>query len=284
MRRRPTRAPTSRCHPSASPTPRTGSGLPNAGSTLTTAAPTLTVQVTGLGTVPAGASAAVLNVAVTNTMSAGFLTVFQAGITRPTVSNLNFVASETVANLVTVPLERCGRGARSTARRTDADVVVDVEGYYTSAPAANGYGLYNAMSPVRDLGTLALGAAVAAATSVPVTVAGGTTTVPANASAVVVNVTAAHDSVASFLSVYPAPAVTTEPTFSNLNFSAGEAVANRAIVAVGTGGVIEVYNHAGTLTSTSTWTGTSPASVVPARTSCRLPYRSAWLTPARPAW
>ncbi len=225
---------------------RTGSGLPNAGSTLTTAAPTLTVQVTGVGTypVPAGASAAALNVTVTNTMSSGFLTVSQAGITRPTVSNLNFVAGETVANLVTVPLSAAG-AVSIYSSATGADVVVDVEGYFTATPAANGYGLYNAMAPVRDLGTLALGAAVAANTSVPVTVAGGTTTVPANASAVVVNETVAHDSVATFLSLYPAPAIAAEPTFSDLNAAAGEAVANRAIVAVGTGGVIEVYNHAG---------------------------------------
>ncbi len=226
---------------------RTGSGLPNAGSTLTTAAPTLTVQVTDVGTtpVPTGALAAVLNVAVTNTMSSGFLTVFEAGITRPTVSNLNFVAGETVANLVTVPLSAAG-AVSIYSSATGADVVVDVEGYFTSAPAANGYGLFNAMSPVRDLGTLADGATVAANASVPVTVAGGTTTVPANASAVLVNATVAHDSAATFLSLYPAPAVAAEPTFSNLNASAGEVVANRAIVAVGTGGVIEVYNHAGT--------------------------------------
>jgi len=225
---------------------RTGSGLPNAGSTLTTAAPTLTVQVTGVGTtpVPAGSLAAVLNVTATNTKSSGFLTVFEAGTTQPTVSNLNFDAGQTVANLVTAPLSAAG-AVSIYSSATDADVVVDVEGYFTSTPAANGYGLFNSMSPVRDLGTLALGAAVAANTSVPVTVAGGTTTVPANASAVLVNATVAHDSAATFLSLYPAPAVTTEPTFSNLNASAGEVVANRAIVAVGTGGVIEVYNHAG---------------------------------------
>jgi hypothetical protein len=189
--------------------------------------------------------AAVLNVTATNTKSSGFLTVFEAGTTQPTVSNLNFDAGQTVANLVTVSLSAAG-AVSIYSSGTDVDVVVDVEGYFTSAPAANGYGLFNSMSPVRDLGTLALGAAVAANTSVPVTVAGGTTTVPANASAVLVNATVAHDSVASFVSLYPAPAVTTQPTFSDVNFSAGEVVANRAIVAVGTGGVIEVYNHAGT--------------------------------------
>jgi hypothetical protein len=64
----------------------------------------------------------------------------------PTVSNLNFSAGQTVANLVTVPLSTTGvvsiyNSAGST------DVVVDVEGYYTSTPSTNGSGLYNALPP-----------------------------------------------------------------------------------------------------------------------------------------
>jgi hypothetical protein len=206
------------------------------------------VQVTGAGTVPVPttASAAVLNVTVTNTMSSGFVTVFPAGITWPTVSNLNFVAGQSVANLVTVPLSATG-AVSIYSSGTSADVVVDVEGYYTSTPSTNGYGLYNSVAHFRVLGALGFGAAVAANTSVPVTVTGGTTGIPANASAVVLNVTAAHSSAASVLSVYPAPAMTTKPTFSNVNFAAGEAVGNRVIVPVGTGGVVEVYNLAGTV-------------------------------------
>jgi hypothetical protein len=57
------------------------------------------VQVTGVGTtpVPAGASATVLNVTVTNTKSSGFLTVFPEGIPPPTVSSLNFVANQNLS-------------------------------------------------------------------------------------------------------------------------------------------------------------------------------------------
>ena len=152
--------------------------------------------------------------------SSGFLTVFPEGITLPTVSNLNYVAGREVANLVTTALSATG-GVSIYSSGTDVDVVVDVEGYYTSTPSTNGYGLYNSMSPVRALGTLAVGAPVAANTSVPVTVTGTATGVPANATAVVVNVTAAHGTASSFLSVYPAPALTTAPTFSNVNFAAG---------------------------------------------------------------
>jgi hypothetical protein len=233
---------------------RTGATDPAtyAGKTLG-AAGTLPVQVTGVGTtpVPTGASAVVLNVTAVvptaaNGGASGFVTVYPGGGTLPTVSNLNTTPGTNVANLVTVGLSSTG-GVSIYNASGSTDIVVDVEGYYTSTPATNGYGLYNAMSPVRDLGTLALGAPVAAGQSVPVTVAGGSTSVPANASAVVLNVTAAFGTDASFLSVYPAPALTTEPPFSNLNFSAGQVVANRVTVPVGTGGVVEVYNHTGTV-------------------------------------
>ena len=37
------------------------------------------------------------------------------------------------------------------------------------------------------------------------------------------------------------------PTVSNVNFTAGEAVANRVTIGIGTAGQIEVYNHTGTV-------------------------------------
>ena len=221
---------------------RPNSGQPNAGKTLA-AASTLNVQVTGLGTVPAGASAAVLNVTAVSPTASGFLTVFPEGTTMPTVSNLNFVADETVADLVTVPLSSTGMVSIFN-HAGNTNVVIDVDGYYTSTPSTNDSGLYNSMSPVRALGNLQLGAPVVANTSVPVQVTGTLTGVPVTATAVVVNVTAAHGTVSSYLTVYPAGA-TSVPTASNVNFVAGQAVANRVTVGVGTGGKIEVYNHTG---------------------------------------
>ena len=223
---------------------RANSGQPNAGKTLAAAA-TLNVQVTGLGTVPAGASAAVLNVTAVNPTAAGFLTVFPAGIAMPTVSNLNFTPGVIVANLVTVPLSAAGMVSIFN-HAGNTNVVVDVDGYYTSTPSTNGTGLYNSMSPVRALGNLQLGAPVAANTSVPVTVTGTLTGVPATATAVVVNVTAAHGTAPSYLTVYPAGAASV-PTASSVNFIAGQAIANRVTVGVGLNGQIEVYNHTGTV-------------------------------------
>ncbi len=228
---------------------RPSSGQPYAGMTLGPQQ-TLNVQVTGSASgVPAGAAAAVLNVTAVDPTAAGFLTVFPEGTTMPTVSNLNFAAGDTVPNLVTVGLSSSGMvSIYNSAGSTN--VVVDVDGYYTSAAASNGSGLYNPLSPTRVMGTLQSGQAVGPNSVASVTVAGSSATdgVPANATAVVVNVTAAHATAPSFLTVYPAG--NTTPHASNLNFGAqmpGQAIANRVTVGVGTGGQIDVYNHAGTV-------------------------------------
>ena len=51
---------------------------------------------------PAGATAVTLNVTVTDPLFAGYLTVYPCGSEVPLASNLNFVAGQTVPNLVTV--------------------------------------------------------------------------------------------------------------------------------------------------------------------------------------
>ena len=59
------------------------------------------LTVTGVGGVPSGGvGAVVLNVTVTQPSVGGFLTVYPFGESRPMASNLNFVAGQTVPNLV----------------------------------------------------------------------------------------------------------------------------------------------------------------------------------------
>jgi hypothetical protein len=224
---------------------RAGSGEPNAGKALS-ANSTLNVQVTKVGTapVPAGTAAVVLNVTAVEPSASGFLTVFPEGIAVPSVSNLNFSPGQTVANLVTVPLSSSGMvSIYNHAGITN--VVVDVEGYYTSTPLGNKSGLFNSLSPVRALGTLDSGGTIGPNTSQPVTVTGGATGVPANATAVVVAATAAHATKTSFLTVYPAGV--SMPDASSVNFAANQVIANRVTVGVGSDGRIEVYNHTGTV-------------------------------------
>src|SRR5207245_4650075 len=214
-------------------------GTPLTGQTLN-----LTVA-GGTTTVPAAASAVVLNVTVTNTTGAGFLTVWPAGNARPTISNLNWAAGETRPNLVTVTV---GSGGQvSLYANSNTDVVVDEEGYY-AAPAGNAGG-YVAVSPARITDTRAgsgqanAGSALGAGStlSVQVTGAGG---VPATGvSGVVLNATVTNTSASSFLTAWATGG--TMPVVSNLNWVAGWTVPNRVIVPVGTGGKVNFYNKFG---------------------------------------
>jgi hypothetical protein len=225
---------------------RADSGSPNSGKTLS-AGGTLNVQVTGAGGVPTnGVSTAVLNVTAVNPTASSFLTVFPESTTQPVVANLNFTAGESLANLDTVPVGVQG-GVTIYNHTGGTDVVVDVEGYYTTTPQVTG--LYNPVAPKRVFGTFQVGGVIGAGTSQPVTVTGGSTGVPVDASAVVANVTAAGSTGPSFLTVYPAPATgsPTPPTAANVNFSKGQIIGNRVTIPVGENGDIEIYNHTGSV-------------------------------------
>ena len=108
---------------------RTGNGAP-AGRLGPGA--TLTLQVTGRGGVPTVAvGAVVLNVTVTEPTGVSFLTAWPGGAARPLASNLNYVAGQTVPNLVVVQV-----GAGGTVNLFNyagsTHVVADVAGWYGS--------------------------------------------------------------------------------------------------------------------------------------------------------
>ena len=76
-------------------------------------------------------------------------------------------------------------------------------------------------------------------------VSGTGLTVPANATAVVLNVTVTNPTTTSYLSVYPGPAGVVPPLVSNLNYTAGLTVANAVVVSVPAGGDIVLRNALG---------------------------------------
>ena len=75
-----------------------------------TAGATLDLTVTGRGGVPASdVTAVVLNVTATQPSAASYLKVWPTGIARPNVSSLNFVAGQTIPNLVKVKVGTGGK-------------------------------------------------------------------------------------------------------------------------------------------------------------------------------
>ena len=186
-------------------------------------------------------AAVVLNVTATGPANSGFLTVYPDGASRPTTSNLNFSAGETVPNLVIAPVGADGKVDIFNGSPGTVQVLADVSGWYASGTA--GAGGFTPLTPARILDTRfdvgAVGPVAAGGTiSLQVDGAGG---IPASGvAAVVLNVTATGPANSGFLTVYPDGA--SRPTTSNLNFSAGETVPNLVIAPVGADGKVDIFN------------------------------------------
>jgi hypothetical protein len=93
---------------------------------------TFDLQVTGAGGVPlTNVTAVVLNVTVTKPTASSFLTLWPAGDARPTASNLNFLANQTIPNLVVVKVGPDGKVSIFNGAGT-VHVVVDVFGWFAA--------------------------------------------------------------------------------------------------------------------------------------------------------
>ena len=218
-------------------------GLVHISKTRIAAGGELKIRVTGFGGVPAnGVGSVSLNVTVTNPAGSGFITVHPCG-TRPLASNLNYVASQTVANAVIAPVSAAGEVCFYSHVATD--LLADVNGWFRAG------GSFHALTPVRIFdsrpgesdGAIHItkqrygGAAII---SVRV---GDVPGVPATASAVSLNVTATEPLGDGFVTVFPCG---DRPLASNLNFTAGQTVPNAVIAPLGNDSVLCFYAHAET--------------------------------------
>ena len=207
-------------------------------------ASSLRLQVTGRGGVPAvGVSAVVLNVTVTEPSAASWLTAWPAGAPRPQASNLNFGAGRTAPNLVVVKVGDEGQVDLYNSAGS-IHVVADVAGWYGGV---TGGARFHELVPSRILDTrLGVGAPLAplgpgSTLPLQVTGRGG---VPASAvSAVVLNLTVTEPTAESWLTAWPVGMA--RPVASNLNYAAGQTVANQVVVKVGEGGYVDLFNSLG---------------------------------------
>ncbi len=203
------------------------------------------VTVAGRGNLSSTAAAAVLNITSTGSSAGGFITVFPCGITQPNSSTLNYAAGQTIANAT---ISKIGtNGQVCIYADTDTHLLVDVTGYYPST--AN----FASLDPARVLDSRsgsqtidhafeAIGVrATGSVTQLTVTGRGG---VPANATTVVLNITVTGSTVGGFVTVFPCG--TTQPNASNLNYNAGQTIANGAIAKVGTNGQVCIYTDTAT--------------------------------------
>jgi hypothetical protein len=201
------------------------------------------VTVAGLNGVPSDADAVVVNATVTDTTSPSYLTISPSGTTRPLASSMNWTGGQTVANEVVAKVGANGKVSVYNANGR-ADVVLDVVGYFESSATD----LFHAVSTSRVVDSRGqmqvgpYGSPWVADQSRDVTVA-GVDGVPADADAVIVNATVTDTTSPSFLTVSPSGGP--RPLASNLNWTAGETVANEVVAKVGADGKISVFNSAG---------------------------------------
>jgi len=184
-------------------------------------------------------AAVVLNLTVTNAAAAGYVTAFAHGSDRPGVSNLNFVAGQTVADLAVVKVGTLGTVDLYNGSAGGVDLVADIAGYYVDGTPTDP-GTFAPLTPRRILDTrtptgVPTRRPVAGHGTVALNVAG----VPSGA-AVVLTVTATDAAGSGYVTAYPHGA--SRPTASNLNFVRGRTVPNLVVTRLGTDNKVDLYN------------------------------------------
>jgi hypothetical protein len=201
------------------------------------------IRVAGVGGVPTGISAVVVNLTVVNTTGAGYVQAFPTGQAAiGSSSNLNVVAAgQILSSLAVVPVGDGGRISVYQQRR--ADLVIDVFGYFTPTASSKAGRYLSAATPARLVdsrdGTGLAGPGKLAARDTRVVQVTGRGGVPASGvTAVAVNLTLTETSGAGFLTVTPDGA----PTVSNVNVDhIGATRANFAIVPVDANGRVRLF-------------------------------------------
>jgi protocatechuate 3,4-dioxygenase beta subunit len=236
----------------------------------------LVVNVTGIGGDPipgTGTEAAVLNLTGVAGTKPTLLSVFPTTSSGtcaynaahpPPFSTLNLAAGEVRANLVMVELGPAVTGGGDTSvcvynAAGTINVILDANGWFGSRAATAG-AQYQAISPTRICDTrtgskLPCAGQTLGAVAIDTVVVAGDGGLPAAgasspALAVIANLTAIAPTKATYLTVYPANE--TSHSVSDINLSAGEVLANLAVVQVdATGdshnGDVDLFNAAGTV-------------------------------------
>ncbi|MGB3442053.1 MAG: hypothetical protein WBA97_25180 [Actinophytocola sp.] len=202
--------------------------------------PAKTVTIDLSSAVPATTTAVVLNVTGATPTTATFVTVYPSGAARPTASNLNLVAGETRANLVTVAV---GADRKVVLYNNTGSVhlLADLTGHY----AADATGKFSAANPNRVMDTRtqvefrppgALGPGVVETLDL-------SGKVPASATAVTFILTGTGATASTFVTAWPTGSQ--QPTASNLNLAAGATTPNQVVVALGEDRKVNLYNKNG---------------------------------------
>ena len=191
--------------------------------------------------VPENSIATVFSVTAVESCLPGYLTVFACG-GRPQTSNINYEFGRTTAGLAITPMTS---GKACIYASTGTDLVVDVMGAFTPDGAG-----FHPLPPTRWIDTrgatvqLPTVAGVRRAPTETQLTVGGQGQVPANATAVWLNLTVADPTLPTVLAAYPGPCGS-GPLSSNVNARAQRSMASSVLVGLGTDGSVCVKSFSG---------------------------------------
>lgn len=215
-----------------------GDGKQNPGSTFE-------VQIAGRGGVPTGATSAVINITAIAPDAVGFVTAYACDADRPLASSLNYAPGSNVGNEIVAGLSVDGKVCLYLSARTH--ITVDVVGYSTALSRLK------SIVPARAFETR-LGEETAdgrfqsigrmEAESEEKVAMRSRVGVPAEATAVVLNITAIRPSTNTFVTVHPC--LPTVPLASSLNVAAGQIRGNEVIAELDSAGDLCVFVSGGT--------------------------------------
>ena len=205
----------------------------------------LALAVAGRAGLPAEPGSIVLNVTATGSNGNGYVTAWPCDESRPTTANLNFRSSQTIAN--TVISRVAANGTVCFYAKTTVHLVVDAGGVL---PTGSFHPLEapERLADTRGTGTTVDGAFVgagrsAAGSTFRVAIA-GRGTVPGDATAAVLNITATGTTDRGYLTIHPCD--TARPVAANLTYSAGQTIPNAVITRLDVDGDICIYTRAAT--------------------------------------
>lgn len=188
---------------------------------------------------PGQMSAVAVNITVVNPTSGGYVTAYADGTSRPGTSNLNFTTGRTVANSAIVPVAANGEIDLTVTMPavSSTNLLVDVVGYYSTSPGyADSSFVPIAPSRVFDSRKDGMGQF---ASGFEYDINLGAWAMPTMA--IEMNATVTNTKSGGYLTLYTYGG--SVPGTSNLNWSAGQTLANAAYVTANdANGWIAAYN------------------------------------------
>ena len=202
------------------------------------------IRVTGRGGVPEGAVGVLVNLAAVTPASSGFATLYPCTANPPNAASLNFDRGRNVSNATTVKLSASGEVCVYTSARSH--FALDVVGFVAAGSDLS------TVNPSRFLDTRRNGRTVdgqsqgqgrVRSNRFIRTVIAGRAGVPAEASAVVVNLAAVRPDGRGFATLFPCG---TLPNAASLNFGAGQNISNATTISLSDDGELCAYTSSET--------------------------------------